>query len=235
LAVCANARAQGAAKYEAGIRSKRKIAIELSFTHAVFKKCLSGCGKLSKSCGTLSKFPITATPEENKGGDTNVTQSGQGNASGRDTIIGRDVIYGADGRQIGEAVAEAQSPLFDWVKQLSAENAELVRRLEQAREGAQAPGSQQAIAEAVDATAKGAAAGNPRAKQALELLNAGKIAEAVPLFQAEAAEKEATSRRDAKEAAAAYRNLGAIARPRRPEAGAGGVRESRRARSGRSG
>jgi tetratricopeptide (TPR) repeat protein len=121
------------------------------------------------------------------------------------------VIYGADGRRLGQAMAEAQRPLLDWVKQLSAENADLVRRLEQAREGAQAPGSQQAVAEAVDATAKDAAAGNPRAKQALELLNAGKIAEAVPLFQAEAAEKEATSRRDAKEAAAAYRNLGAIA------------------------
>jgi hypothetical protein len=67
------------------------------------------------------------------------------------------------------------------------------------------------------ATAKDAAAGNPRAKKALELLNAGKIAEAVPLFQAEAAEKEATSRVSAKEAAAAYRNLGAIAGLRDPK------------------
>ncbi len=91
-------------------------------------------------------------------------------------------------------------------------NIDLVRSLlEQGRVGPQAPGSQQAVAKAVEATAKDAKAGKPRAKQALEFLKAGKIAEAVPLYQAEAAEKDATSRSSAKEAADAYRNLGAIA------------------------
>jgi hypothetical protein len=87
----------------------------------------------------------------------------------------------------------------------------VVARIISERQTPALPGTQLAVAEAVDATTKGAAAGNPRAKQALELLNAGKIAEAVPLFQAEAAEKEAASRSSANEAAAAYRNLGAIA------------------------
>ncbi len=156
-------------------------------------------------------FAERKKPDEKNGGGTKVIQSGHGNASGRDTNIGGDIIYGADGRQIGEVVAEAQRPLLDRNEKLSAEVAELKLRLEQARVGPQVPGSQQAVAEAVDATARDAAAGVPRAKQALALLNAGRIAEAVPLFEAEAAEKKATSRSSAKEAAAAYRNLGAIA------------------------
>lgn len=126
--------------------------------------------------GTWAVVKFFAEPkkaDEKKGGDTTVIQSGQGNASGRDTIIGRDAIYGADGRQLGQAVAEAQRPLLDRNEKLSAKNAELKLRLEQARVGPQVPGSQQAIAEAVDATAKDAAAGFPRAKQALALLNAG--------------------------------------------------------------
>ena len=138
-------------------------------------------------------------------------------------VVEHKDAHDKDGRQTGQAVAEAQRPLLDRNEKLAGENAKLTLQLEQARKGPQTPGSQQAVAEAVDATAKDAAAGNSRAKQALELLNAGKIAEAVPLFQAEAAEKEAASRGSAKEAAAAYRNLGAIARPRRPEAGAGGL------------
>ena len=87
----------------------------------------------------------------------------------------------------------------------------VVARLISERQTPALPGTQLAVAEAVDATAKGAAAGSPRARQTLELLTAGKIVEAVPLFQAEAAEKEAASRSSAKEVAAAYRNLGAIA------------------------
>jgi hypothetical protein len=68
------------------------------------------------------------TPDKKDG--TNITQSGQGNASGRDTNIGGNVNYGADGKQVGQAVAEATKPLIDAVTKLSAENAELVRRLE---------------------------------------------------------------------------------------------------------
>ncbi len=48
--------------------------------------------------------------DEKKGGATNVTHSGPGPASGRDTRIGGNLVYGADGRQVGEAVAEATDP-----------------------------------------------------------------------------------------------------------------------------
>jgi tetratricopeptide (TPR) repeat protein len=148
---------------------------------------------------------------EKKGGGTNVTQLGPGAASGRDINTGGHLILGADGKQIGQAVVEATKPLRDRLERLSARNAELARRLDQERKGPQTPGSERAVAEAIDATAKETAACNPRATEALALLNAGKIAEAVPLFEAEAAETEATGRQNAKQASAAYRNLGAIA------------------------
>src|SRR4029453_16235929 len=104
--------------------------------------------------------------------------------------IGRDLIYGADGKQVGQAVAEATIPLLDRVEKLSAEKAEVVRQLEALRKGPQTPGSEQAIAEAIYATDREAEAGQPRAVEALALL----IAEAIPLFEAEAAEKKAASR-----------------------------------------
>ena len=61
-------------------------------------------------------FAERKKPDEKKGGGTKVIQSGQGNASGRDTIIGRDAIYGADGRQIGQAVARRKSPFSTGMK-----------------------------------------------------------------------------------------------------------------------
>lgn len=144
--------------------------------------------------------------DEKKGGATNVTHSGPGPASGRDTRIGGNLVYGADGRQVGEAVAEATGPLLDRlvdrVERLSAEKAGLSTQLDAAR---------QALAEAIAATETQAEAGQPRAAEALALLAAGKIAEAIALFEAEAKEKKAASRVSAKEAAAAYRHLGAIA------------------------
>ncbi len=123
----------------------------------------------------------------------------------------KDKSGGADRRQIGEAVFEAQRPLIDWVKELSAENAGLLRQLEAARKAPQTLGSEQALAEAIHYAEKQAEAGQPRAAEALALLAAGKVAEAIPLFEAEAVEKKTTSRANAKEVAAAYRHLGAIA------------------------
>lgn len=109
---------------------------------------------LSVQYGPVIKFRAERKKsDEKKGGDTNVTVE-QGNASGRDTNIGGDVIYGADGRQLGQALAEAQKSLLDWVKQLSAENAELVRRLEQGRVGPQTPGTELAVGEAVQSIAQ---------------------------------------------------------------------------------
>jgi tetratricopeptide (TPR) repeat protein len=166
---------------------------------------------LTKAGWEVFKFRAERRKDKNKGVGTTVSHSGQGPASGRDTRIGGDVVYGADGKQIGEAVAEAQRPLIDWVQRLSAENASLLRQLEEARQAPQAPGSELALAEAIYVAEKQAEAGQPRAEEALALLAAGKVAEAIPLFEAEAVEKKTASRASAKEAAAAYRNLGAIA------------------------
>ena len=80
-----------------------------------------------------------------------------------------------------------------------------------------APGAEQAIGAAIAAADKGAAAGDERMKQALALLQANKVDEAVALFQAVAVDKEAKAKQNAQEAAAAYRNLGAIAGLRDPK------------------
>ena len=73
------------------------------------------------------------------------------------------------------------------------------------------PGQLQAAAGAVTATAEAAAAGDKRQQQALDLLKAGKTSEATDLLAALAADKEAQAKQNSKQAAAAYRNLGAIA------------------------
>ena len=155
---------------------------------------------------------------DKKGGDTKVVQSEQGNASGRDTIIGRDAIYGADGRQIGHAVAEATKPLMERVERLFAENAELARKLEQTRVSPQAPGAQHAVGEAVQSIAQGAAEGDTRLQHALDLLKENKTTEAEALLKAFAEDKTTRVEQDRKEAAIAYRNLGAIAGLRDPKA-----------------
>jgi tetratricopeptide (TPR) repeat protein len=77
-------------------------------------------------------------------------------------------------------------------------------------QGADAPG-RKAIAGAVEAAEKGAAAGDARLARALDLLKEGKVAEAEPLFRAVAEEREQASKAAGREAAEAWRNLGAIA------------------------
>jgi tetratricopeptide (TPR) repeat protein len=84
----------------------------------------------------------------------------------------------------------------------------LIERLASA---AEAPGSKQAIARAVKAADKGAAAGDPKLARALDLLQQGNIAEAEALFRAVAEEREEASKSAGREAAEAWRNLGAIA------------------------
>ena len=80
-----------------------------------------------------------------------------------------------------------------------------------------APGTVNAVGAAVAVAAKGAAEGDERLAKALDLLKANKVAEAEVLFNAVAAEKAARIKLDSKEAAAAYRNLGAIAGLRDPK------------------
>ncbi|MFM1815460.1 MAG: hypothetical protein RLZ98_2155 [Pseudomonadota bacterium] len=76
---------------------------------------------------------------------------------------------------------------------------------------ARAGGAEQAIGQAVNDAASGARAGDQRLARALELLKSGKTKEAADLFRAVADEKVSRLSQDKKDAAAAYRNLGAIA------------------------
>jgi tetratricopeptide (TPR) repeat protein len=75
---------------------------------------------------------------------------------------------------------------------------------------ASAPGAKQGLTDAITAIVNGAAT-DPRYAKALDLLKAGNAAAAEPLLQAVAEDKERRADRNAKEAADAYRNLGAIA------------------------
>jgi tetratricopeptide (TPR) repeat protein len=75
---------------------------------------------------------------------------------------------------------------------------------------AAAPGAKQSLTQAITAIAEGAAT-DPRYAQALALLKAGKPDEAEPLLKAVAEDKEQRADKDAKDAAAAYRNLASIA------------------------
>ena len=72
------------------------------------------------------------------------------------------------------------------------------------------PGVKQSLTEAITAIAEGAAT-DPRYAKALALLKAGKPDEAEPLLKAIAEDKEKRADKDAKDAAAAYRNLASIA------------------------
>jgi tetratricopeptide (TPR) repeat protein len=74
-----------------------------------------------------------------------------------------------------------------------------------------APGRTQALGDAITATVKGAIEGDDRLQRAVELLKAGKTAEAELLFRAVAEDKAARVKQDSKDAAAAFRHLGVIA------------------------
>jgi tetratricopeptide (TPR) repeat protein len=76
--------------------------------------------------------------------------------------------------------------------------------------------TKQNLTEALSAIVQGAAT-DPRYKQSLDLLKAGRAAEAEPLLQIVAEELAARAGRIGKEASAAYRHLGAIAGLRDPK------------------
>ena len=78
------------------------------------------------------------------------------------------------------------------------------------------PDTKESLTKAITAIAEGAA-GDARYAKALELLKAGKPAEAEPLLLAVAEEKETRAARESKQAAAAYENLGAITRLSEPK------------------
>jgi tetratricopeptide (TPR) repeat protein len=120
---------------------------------------------------------------------------------------------GHDQRPSKELVEQIQKPLAE---QLAAQNALIKLLLE--KNPAAAPGAQQAVGAAVGSIAQGAAEGDARLQQALDLLKANKIADATQLLKlvaedktARAGQETARAEKDRKEAAIAYRNLGAIA------------------------
>jgi TIR domain len=95
--------------------------------------------------------------------------------------------------------------------------ASIVHSLRWAQAGS---GAEKALVDAVADAQAGAAQGDARQQKALELLKANKPQDAEPLFRAVAEEKAArvgTDEKDSKAAAAAYRNLGAIAGLSDPE------------------
>jgi tetratricopeptide (TPR) repeat protein len=87
----------------------------------------------------------------------------------------------------------------------------LVAQILAKSQGPSAPNREQAVSDAVAATAQGAAEGDAQLQRALELLQANNIAEAVPLLRTFAEDKERTAASAGKEAATAHLNLGAIA------------------------
>jgi tetratricopeptide (TPR) repeat protein len=120
-----------------------------------------------------------------------------------------------------QALITPQNPLsterLERYERQQAEQTALIRRLVESSEAKHLPGVEKAVGEAVTAAAAGAAEGDERLAKALDLLKANKVAEAEALFRAVASEKTARIKQDRKDAAAAYRNLGAIAGLRDPK------------------
>jgi tetratricopeptide (TPR) repeat protein len=110
---------------------------------------------------------------------------------------------------------------------LTAQNADLIKLTKSLLErnpSAAGPGAQQAVGGAVQSIAQGASEGDLHLQQALALLKDNKITEATRLLTAVAEDKSAhaeqavaQAEKDRKEAAIAYRNLGAIAGLRDPQ------------------
>jgi tetratricopeptide (TPR) repeat protein len=87
----------------------------------------------------------------------------------------------------------------------------LLQQLLAGRAAQAGPSVAPAIREAIVAAEVGAAQGDERLERALDLLKANEVSEAEKLFRMIAEEKAARISKDRKDAAAAYRNLGAIA------------------------
>ncbi len=108
------------------------------------------------------------------------------------------------------AKIDAQGRTLDEIKAL-------VHQLASNSSGPAAPDRERAITAAVAAAQEGAAAGDARLRRALDLLKANRIAEAEALFQVVADDKASRIMQDKTDAAAAFRNLGAIAGLRDPK------------------
>jgi tetratricopeptide (TPR) repeat protein len=175
-----------------------------------------GGGAVVIVTGMWALFAYLVPHDDKKPGASTATvvnPSGPVIAPGHDANFNAQVNFGLDEKQVTQRVAEAQKPLNDKIDALGA----LVQQLVANRSGPSTPGQEQAVATAVAAAQKGAAEGDAGLQQALDLLKANKIAEAETKFRAVADEKAARIVKDKKDAAAAYRNLGAIAGLRDPK------------------
>jgi tetratricopeptide (TPR) repeat protein len=129
----------------------------------------------------------------------------------------------APGGPSKEQIEQIQKPLAEQLSTKDAQIAALTKLLLERNPDA-GPNAQQAVGEAVGSIAKGAAEGDARLQQALDLLKANKVADAAQLLRTFAEDKTAQAERataqaekDRKDAAIAYRNLGAIAGLRDPK------------------
>ena len=125
--------------------------------------------------------------------------------------------------QIQKPQAEQLAVKDAQIAALNAQNAALTQMLLE-KNPAAGPGAQQAVGAAIQSIAQGAADGDSHLQQALALLKENKVGEATQLLSSIAQEKTARAEQapmqaenDRKEAAAAYRNLGAIAALRDPQ------------------
>ena len=122
-----------------------------------------------------------------------------------------------------EQIEQIQKPLTEQLSTKDAQIAALTKLLIE-RNPSAGPGAQQTVGEAVGSIAKGAAEGDARLQHALDLLKANKVADAAALLKtiaedktAQAEQATAQAEKDRKDAAIAYRNLGAIAGLRDPK------------------
>jgi hypothetical protein len=197
---------------------------------AVILAAAAGVAVVVRAIWAIVKFRAERNnTDEKKGGITNITNSGQGFVSGGNTNINAPVTFGLDEKEVQRNIFDAQKPLTEEVKETNS----LIQQLIALHHTPATPGEEKRIGEAVQSIAQGAADGDSRLQQALELLKSNKIAEATQLLSAFAEDKRARIDKEGSGDCLPQprRHCGS----RRPEAGAGGLRERAGARSGRSG
>ena len=116
----------------------------------------------------------------------------------------RDKVREAEG-------TEFDRRMLDELQQQRKQNELILAQLSRLAGGYTLPRQAEAVDQAVTNAEVRAQAGDERMRQALDLLAAGKVTEAEPLFRIVAEEKAARIVADSFEAAEAFRNLGAIA------------------------
>jgi len=170
-----------------------------------------GAGIIVIASGIWAVFTFVVDHDgHDKKGGTNITvQQGIGSVG----EINAPVTFGPSKEQteqIQKPLAEQLGKKDAQIAALNNQNAALTKLLLE-KNPAAGPGAQQAVGAAVQSIAQGAAEGDTRLQQALDFLKENKIADATQILTAIAEDKRANAEQDPKDAAIAYRNLGAIA------------------------